>query len=454
MKHSLGLKVSLAMVLVSLLGLISTLWLGQTLSTNVFNQAVFEQRSAGFLKIITDHYLETGSWRGVEQRIPRQGAPIIGVPEDLSRDELPRGDAPFSLADLNGKMIVAGQSFRPRQIINVKDFKSFPVVVAGRQVGWVIETPTSSSLITYQVAFQKGLQLTIWLTAIVALASAGLIGFLVSKMVTHPLQILIGGTKLLTRGQFGHQVTLRSQDELGLLALAFNQMSRELEQADKQRKQLTADIAHDLGTPLTVVSGYVQSMQSGKLSATPERLATMQSELKLLRNLVEDLRLLSLADAGQLRLARAEIQPAHLLQTMHNAFLHDATSKGITLKLELPENLPNIQADSERMRQVLGNIVSNALRHTPSGGAVTLSAKHLGQQIRFEINDTGVGIAPEQLPHIFERFYRADQHRNAEYGGTGLGLAIAKSIVELHGGIIHASSWLGGGTSVQIELQI
>lgn len=312
------------MVLVSLLGLLTTLWLGQTLNTNAFNQAVYEQRSSGFLKLVTDHYARTGSWDGLENIIPRQGAPLPAEnqhPRDAAMP--PCGDTPLSL---------------------------------------------------------------------------------------------------------------------------------KLEQVDKQRKQLTADIAHDLGTPLTVVSEYVQSMQSGKLKATPERLEIMQDELKLLRNLIEDLRLLSLADAGQLRLSRNKLQPTQLLEASRNAFTNDANSKEIALKLEYPAHLPEIDADFERMRLVLGNIISNALRHTPNGGSVTISASYLERQLLFEVNDTGSGIAQEQLPYIFERFYRADQHRSAEYGGTGLGLAIAKSIVELHGGAIRASSWLGRGTSVQIAL--
>jgi two-component system, OmpR family, sensor histidine kinase BaeS len=453
MNRSLGFKLTLATVLVSVLGLLTTLWLGQTLSTNAFNHAVFEQRSAGFLKIVTDHFLETGSWDGIERKMPRQGAPI---PDEAPRDAQapgPRGDAPFSLADIDGVLVIAGKPFQPRARLDLNAFQKTPVEISGRVVGWVIETPTRNSLTTYQLAFQRSLQFTVWLTAIVALISAILIGWLVSRMVTRPLRILTQGTQALTQ-QLGHQVQLESQDEFGVLANAFNQMSRELERADQQRKQMTADIAHDLGTPLTVVSGYVQSMQSGKLGVTPERLGTMQNELKLLQQLVKDLQLLSLADTGQLRLARDTVQPAQLLQTMHRAFLNDAHSKGVALNLELPESLPNIHADSERLRLALGNILSNALRHTPNGGAVTLMVKHLEHHVWFEVSDTGAGISPEQLPHIFERFYRADPHRNLEYGGTGLGLAIAKSIVELHGGRICASSFLGRGTSVQIGLQV
>jgi two-component system, OmpR family, sensor histidine kinase BaeS len=455
MRQSLGWKLTLAMVLVSLLGLLTTLWFGQTLSTNAFNQAVYQQRSSGFLKLLTDHYSRTGSWDGLENIIPRQGAPL---PEDQARDAaMPparqTGDTPFSLTDPNGTVIVAGKPFKPRETINLNSYTKTPVEIAGRVVGWVIETPTEGSKTVYQISFQKSLQYTVWLTAIVAIASAILIGVLVSRILTKPLKVLTDGTRALASGQLGHQVKLETTDELGVLANAFNQMSSKLEQADKQRKQLTADIAHDLGTPLTVVSGYVQGMQSGKLKATPERLDTMQDELKLLRNLIEDLRLLSLADAGELRLSKNKLQPAQLLEASRNAFINDAESKGIKLTLEVPEHLPEIDADFERMRLVLGNIISNALRHTPNGGSVTISASQLEKQLLLEVNDTGVGIAQEQLPFIFERFYRADQHRSAEYGGTGLGLAIAKSIVELHGGAIQASSWLGHGTSVQIALQ-
>lgn len=231
-------------------------------------------------------------------------------------------------------------------------------------------------------------------------------------------------------------------------------MSTDLAQADNHRRQMVADIAHDLGTPLTVASGYVQALRDNKLQPSQERFETIHDELSLMRSLIDDLRLLSLADSGQLKLSKEEIRPELVLGSVHKAFQHRAQKQGVELALEVEQGLPNLLLDSERMRQMLGNLVSNALNYTEQG-QVRLIARRDGEAVVFKISDTGKGIPGEKLPFIFERFYRADESRSTENGGgSGLGLAIAKSIVELHGGSISAQSAVGHGTTISIRIPV
>jgi two-component system OmpR family sensor kinase/two-component system sensor histidine kinase BaeS len=248
--------------------------------------------------------------------------------------------------------------------------------------------------------------------------------------------------------------------EIDDLAGAFNTMASSLSDADRQRRQMTADVAHELRTPLAIIRGRLEGMQDGIYSATPEQIATLLNETALLERLIEDLRLLALADAGQLPLYKESIAPGALIHSVAQSFAQQARSRGVELRVaELP-SLPEVEADPQRIAQVLSNLVANSLGHTPAGGPVLLSA-WVGVQdpverraVYVSVSDTGSGIAPGDLSHIFDRFYRADPARARAGGGAGLGLAIAKRIIEAHQGTIHAQSALGKGTTVSFSLPI
>jgi signal transduction histidine kinase len=242
---------------------------------------------------------------------------------------------------------------------------------------------------------------------------------------------------------------VKSQDELGELAMAFNQMSADLDRLNRSRRQMTADIAHDLRSPLTVIGGYVESMRDGVLKPTPERLNTIHAEVQHLQRLVEDLRTLSQADAGELTLNREPVAPLALLERMAKSYDHLAAKKKISLEVQGEPGLPEIRLDPDRMAQVFGNLITNSLRYTPEGGEIVLAAGQEANMLVFRVRDNGQGIPAESLPHIFDRFYRADPAR-AQWNESGLGLAIARSIVEAHGGSISAESQVGQGTTVKI----
>ncbi len=293
---------------------------------------------------------------------------------------------------------------------------------------------------TPERAFERGVGRAVFTglcgTTIISL----IIGFLLARLISRPLKELTVATEAVSAGNFSQQVPVRSKDEIGRLAASFNQMNADLDQSNQLRRQMTADIAHDLRTPLTVLSGYTEALQDGKLVGSPQIFSALDAQVNQLKHLVEDLRTLSLADAGELTLNRRLIDPKALLERTALSYFGVAEAQKITLKLKAADDLPAISVDTDRMGQLLGNLISNALRHTPTGGQIILSGKHAADRVILQIQDNGEGIDRQDLPHIFERFYRADEARHRTYGETGLGLAICRSIVEAHGGQITAES--------------
>jgi two-component system sensor histidine kinase BaeS len=276
------------------------------------------------------------------------------------------------------------------------------------------------------------------------------IGILLARTLTRPLHALTLAAQSITQGQLEQEVKVGANDEIGQLATAFNRMSQEVARVNQLRRQMTADIAHDLRTPLTVISGYVESMRDGDLRPTPERFALMYSEIERLQNLVGDLRMLSMADAGELSLNPQSLSPKNLLERAAALFRHQAEGQQVAIQVEASDDLPSIRVDEARMIQVLGNLISNALRYSLPGGTITLAVQSSGDEVEIRVEDTGVGIPEEELPYIFNRFHRGDKSRHTETGETGLGLAIVKALVEAHGGSVLAESRQGQGTVIQL----
>lgn len=458
--RSLVFKLLLAFALAGLLGFGLQFLLMENVTLLRFRNYLDNSRVRDIAMRSLNYYRENGSWSGVEKIIPPPPPPLNGDPNRPLPNNA--GEAARSgpglligLLDAENRVIIPIEGTRPGEIVDLKDFPlRQELILDGKRIGTALRLTTRERLTPEEHAFVLTLQRSLLWSGGIALLLASGLGIVMAVSLVRPLRRLTEASQRFTLRDSLSPLR-EGRDEVGQLAKAFNQMSSDLSDADRQRRQMLADIAHDLGTPLTVVSGYVQSMRDGKLQATPERLETIYDELRLLQNLIDDLRLLSLADAGKLTLNREEIAPSVLLSTVQKAFQHRAEKAGITLSVDASKSLPNIVVDSERIRQVLGNLVNNALRHTPQGGQIRLVGWTQANAVLLEVQDTGVGIAPEKLPHIFERFYRADESRNTENGeGSGLGLAIAKAIVELHGGEIIAESVPGEGTSMKIRLPL
>ena len=307
-------------------------------------------------------------------------------------------------------------------------------------------------------AHPRGYVVFLVVAALVLALAFRLVGKLAARRITSPLSATMQAAETLAAGDLSARVPEQGSAEFRRLARSFNHMAQALQTADRQRRELLADVAHELRTPLSVIQGNLEGLRDGVYEPTAEHLDLVLDETHKLGRLVDDLRLLTLAEAGQLPLDMQEMDVAQLLADVREAFAHQADEQGIELALDVaagPEVVPSLRADPRRLGQVLNNLVTNALRHTPPGGTVTLGAATLPGGVRLWVADTGEGIPAADLPHIFDRFWRGDPARSHTAGaGTGLGLAIARSLVEAHGGRIWATSdgVPGRGTVISVAL--
>jgi signal transduction histidine kinase len=464
-KLSLTRKLTLAFLLVAVTAALLVAVFIRLTNADQFNQLVMDQQRSAFQTTLVSYYQTNGSWNGVLQYLTdnRNGAPPPTAQPDAANGygrgygghgPGPGGDRGifFGLVDSHGTVIIPqpnyplGSSVTPARLAT-----GTPVTVNGQVVGTILNPPTPPGLTPEETSYLQRTDLALLLASGSALLVAVLMGVLLARTLTRPLQALTQATQRVASGQLGQEVKVNSSDEIGELAAAFNQMSRELARAIQVRRQMTADIAHELRTPLTVIAGYIESMSDGVLAPTPERLAVIYSEIEHLQHLVGDLRTLSQADAGELTLHKQPVAVQDLIEHAQAAFEHNAEQKGIALEVQPGNGTPPVVVDEIRMTQVLSNLLSNALRYTPAGGHITLGAEAHNGGVDLSVRDTGAGIPPADLPFVFNRFYRADKSRSDE-GESGLGLAIVKALVEAHGGTIEALSELGRGTTMRIHL--
>jgi two-component system sensor histidine kinase BaeS len=268
------------------------------------------------------------------------------------------------------------------------------------------------------------------------------------RWTAAPVGDLIEASGRVESGELDVQVPERGMREVRALTRAFNAMSARLSATERERRRLLAEVSHELRTPLTVIQGNVEAMIDGVYPADREHLERIQSETRQLERLIEDLRTLSLAETGQLPLQREPTDVDALARDVATAFEPEFIAAGVDLVIDVPTDLPEIEVDARRIRQVISNLVANALRHTPKGGRVTVSASATDATgIELTVADTGVGMSPDSVEHAFERFWRS-----GESAGAGLGLAIVKDLVEAHGGTVSIESQQGHGTMVTIRL--
>jgi two-component system sensor histidine kinase BaeS len=270
-------------------------------------------------------------------------------------------------------------------------------------------------------------------------------------LLIRPLRALTVAARRMRRGETGARVLVRSRGEIGELARAFNDMAEHRERMEEQRKAMVSDVSHELRNPLGTIRSYLEGAQDGVVELDHAHLAALVGETLLLQHLIDDLQDLALVDAGKLRLHPGQVDVAELLDHVATSHRSRAEEAGVALVAAV-DGSPVVTADPVRFRQVLTNLVTNALRYTRPGGMVRLSAKRLDRQVQIEVSDTGVGIVPADLPHVFDRFWRADRSRNRETGGSGLGLAIVHGLVQAHGGTVTVSSVPGTGTTFTIRL--
>jgi signal transduction histidine kinase len=290
--------------------------------------------------------------------------------------------------------------------------------------------------------------------ALAASAGAGvalLLTVVLSRRIVGPVEALTAAVRRMEKGDRGQRVNVQSQDEIGELARAFNSMANSVSVSEQLRRHMVSDIAHELRTPLTNIRGYLEAIRDGVLSAQPAVVESLYEETMLLNRLVEDLQDLALVEAGQLRLERQPVQVGEVIEKTV-ATVRARGEAGPDIRVSIADVLPVVVADPERLGQVLRNLLSNALHHTPPDGSLAVEAQAVPEGIEVAVRDTGSGIAPDHAPYVFERFYRADPSRNRATGGAGLGLAIVKQLVEAHGGRVWLESTVGEGTTVRFTV--
>lgn len=282
--------------------------------------------------------------------------------------------------------------------------------------------------------------------ALAALIAAILASFFISRQVVTPMLHMMSLSQRIAEGEYQERLALPGgqqadqTDELGQLALRFNQMADKLEKTETIRRQLIGDVTHELRTPLTAVKGYLEGLMDGVLPADPETYEQIHSEIDRLQRLVNDLQELSRVEAGAFQLNLAPVPPERLIERIQSTFGRQFEDKNIQLVTDVETGLPNLFVDKDRIIQVLTNLAGNALQYTPNGGKVSISVRREKSEILFAVKDTGIGISTEQLTFIFNRFYRTDKSRNRASGGSGIGLTIAKALVQAHQGKIWAES--------------
>lgn len=295
------------------------------------------------------------------------------------------------------------------------------------------------------------------LSAFLLASVAGIAGgVMASWFLVSPIAKLAHAAHAVGAGNLAARVEIpNSSQEIDELAQAFNTMAADLQRAAEVRNNLMADVSHELRTPLTVLEGNLRAALDHVIELDEEQVANLYQQTHHLIHLVNELRELTLAEAAQLPLDMQPVDLGQLVQETVAIFVPLAEEQNVSLKTQLPNRLPSVNVDRVRMRQVLHNLLANALRHTPADGAITITANIRRDGVRLSIADSGEGIAPEHLEHVFERFYRTDPSRSRETGGSGLGLAIVKAIVEAHrGSITAASAGLGKGSVFHIELPV
>ncbi|WP_421657777.1 sensor histidine kinase [Leptothermofonsia sp. ETS-13] len=301
----------------------------------------------------------------------------------------------------------------------------------------------------FDYAWSRG---AFWSVAVGGTAAGGL-SYLVSKRIMQPLVQIENVTQKVAAGHLEERLPSSEIPELNRLALSFNHMAANLEGVEQRRRELVSDLTHELRTPLTVVEGYLEGLADGTIAPSTDIYQRLARETARLQQLVNDLQELSQTEAGYLPIHTQSLDLRPLLKSLVERFSDQLVEGGTVLKLNLPADLPSALADPQRVEQVLINLLGNAFRYTPEG-SITVSAWSETDKLWIAVQDTGYGIAPEDLPHVFERFWRSDRSRDRHSGGTGIGLSISRRLVELQGGTIHVESKPGKGSTFRFSLPL
>lgn len=449
--RSLWFKLTAALVLVTLIAVSLSVLIPSLVTANSFRTLVQINRAAerdDLAVALTTYYASQGSWEDLDVR-------FLWLRGHMGREMGPAPPRPwsFQLADGHG-LVIAGSAAgdMERQLSSEELSAATPIEVEGQTVGFLLRNPQVRGFSEPEEAFLRQVSVIIVPVAILACAVAIVLGLFLTWQLTGPLRKLTGAAQAIAGGDLSQRVDIRSGDELGQLGHAFDDMAESLDRAESLRRNMVADIAHELRTPLSVMRGNLEGILDGVFEPTDENIASIHKETVLLSRLVDDLQELALAEAGQLRIEPESTDLGALIERTVRSVSPQAQKEDLTIVKDLPDDLPPVSADPQRIGQVLFNLLDNALRHSPAGGTITVKARGLEQVVQVNVTDQGPGLNEEELSLVFERFYRGDKARARATGGAGLGLTIVKQLVEAHTGRVWAESEAGKGATFSFTL--
>ncbi len=452
MIHRLQFRLLLAFVLVILItiGTVSIFVFSNTGDQlHQFEQQQLRDQTARYKFMFENYYAMNSSWDGVQ----------VGVVQLSQIDQ-----QNIILTDNDGVTVAATDSTQIGKQYKVKT-TGVPLTVWEMTSGMGITQPMMKQTqigVLYvnpenrPPAITTGLAATInrflLIGGLLAIGIALLITFWISRRISAPVRKLTDSARHLGQGDFSQRVPFAGKGEIGELATAFNAMADDLQHTETLRRDMVADTAHELRTPLSNIKGYLEAIRDGVVQPDAGTINSLYEEAALLSRLVEDLQDLALVEAGQLKLVKQTVAVNEVVNQAVNAAQPQAQGKHITLVSNVPEPSALVEIDSHRILQVLHNLLDNALAHTPGDGSITVNVAPKETTVEISVTDTGEGIAADELPNIFERFYRVDKSRARATGGHGLGLTIAKRLVEAHNGTIKVESEPGKGSRFTVTL--
>ena len=391
------------------------------------------------IQVVANYYQRTGGFEGIAEILKRG----------------PRG-IPFFLVDSSRIVIFAPEARYVGRRLEEAQVKLGQQLVLSTGETWTALSYPPESLQRFgalERGFLRTTRRSLWLAGGTAAAAGLLLALLLLRQTTSPLRRLEAATRRIAEGHLDERVDLDSPDEIGHLAASFNDMAASLESAEQAKQQMIADISHELRTPLSAVRSALEGLRDGLIEPSQATFTALHDRLLLFTRLVNDLHQLALADAGQLSIEKQPTPIGTVVEGIVDAVGAELEDAGITLEEAVDPQLPILEIDPHRIEQVLLNLLSNAIRHTPSGGRIRLSARQdPGGDLVVSVCDSGPGLRPGELERVFDRFYRADPARASDGGGAGLGLSIAKALVEAHGGRIWAENAPQGGACFHVAL--
>ncbi len=400
---------------------------------------------------LQSYYQTNGSWQGVETLLDVRGRGMGG--HGQGSQGMPNLYSSLRLADAQGNLVYDPENPGGGQLSNEMLNNGVALELEDEVIGYLL--PLQGQTFPGSEYDQQILTLVNKASLIAALIAGSLalvLALLLAYFLLRPVQQLTEAAADMANGDLSRRVQVKGGHELAVLEEAFNHLAASLQEAEARRSALTADIAHELRTPLSVQRVNLEAMLDGVYPLDNENLEKVLAQNTLLARLVQDLRTLTLADAGELRLEKTRVQLFDLVERLRERFQPQADRKGVRIFSITPENPLYVQADPQRLEQILSNLLDNALRHTPRDGTIRLTVSHEKNHSVIEVHDSGPGIPEEAQPYVFERFYRSDKGRTREEGGSGLGLAIARKLAEAHAGTLTAANHPQGGAVFRLSL--